>query len=168
MRHVISAIVENKPGVLSHISEMFSSRGYNIDSLSVNTTESKDISRITLFVEGDDTILEQVRKQLGKLIDVIKVQDFSREDHVQREIMLIKVSADASKRTELFQIAEVFEGKIVDISQKDLVIEIAGPEAKMGALIEILRTYGIKETARTGCIAMARSTKGNVEKRNVK
>ena len=101
MRHVMSAIVENKPGVLAHIAELFSSRGYNIDSLSVNTTEDRQLSTITLFVEGDDAILEHVRKQLGKVIDVVKVQDFSRENYVQREVMLIKVTATAAKRTEI-------------------------------------------------------------------
>jgi len=160
MRHVISAVVENKPGVLAHVAEMFSSRGFNIDSLSVNSTENEAISRITLFVEGDDEILEQIRKQLNKIIDVIKVRDFSREDHVQRETMLIKVTASTGKRTEIFQIAEVFGGKIVDISAKDLIMEVTGPEGKIEALIEILRSYGIKEVARTGCIAMARSPKG--------
>ena len=164
MRHVISAVVQNKPGVLSHIAEMFSGRGYNIDSLSVNSTENEQISRVTLFVEGDDTILEQVRKQLGKIIDVLKVQDFSKEDFVQRETMLIKVTATPGKRTEIFQIAEVFKGKIVDIAAKDLIMEITGPEAKIKALIEILRSYGIKEVARTGCIAMARSPKGMEKK----
>jgi acetolactate synthase-1/3 small subunit len=155
----MSAIVQNRPGVLSHIAEMFSSRGYNIDSLSVNTTEDENISRITVFVEGDDSILEQIRKQLGKIIDVVKVQDFSKKDYVQRESMLIKLSAAPGKRTEIFQIAEVFEGKIVDISETDLMIEATGPEGKIEALIEVLRRFGIKEVARTGCIAMARTPK---------
>lgn len=157
MRHVMSAVVENKPGVLAHIAGLFSSRGYNLDSLSVNATEDKNLSRITLFVEGDDAILEQVRKQLGKIIDVLKVQDFSKENHVQREMMLIKVKATSAKRTEIFQIAEVFEGKIVDIAEEILVIEVSGPEQKIEAMIDVLRPYGIKEVARTGCIAMARS-----------
>jgi acetolactate synthase-1/3 small subunit len=155
----MSAIVENKPGVLAHMAGLFSSRGYNIDSLSVNATEDPNLSRITLFVQGDDTILEQVRKQLSKLIDVIKVQDFSQENYVQREIMLIKVNAPAGKRTEIFEISEVFKGEVVDISPQNVIIEVTGPEQKIEALIDVLRPYGIKEVSRTGCIAMARDFK---------
>ena len=117
------------------------------------------MSTITLFVEGDDAILEQVRKQLGKVIDVVKVQDFSRENYVQREVMLIKVTATAAKRTEIFQIMEVFGGKVVDIAEGAVIIEVSGPEEKIEAFIEVLRPYGIKEVARTGCIAMTRSRK---------
>ncbi|MFH1707017.1 MAG: acetolactate synthase small subunit [Planctomycetota bacterium] len=159
MRHVMTAIVENKPGVLASIVGLFSGRGYNIDSLSVNSTEDPAQSRVTVFVEGDDGILEQVRKQLSKLIDVIKVQDFSREKYVQRETMLVKVHALPAKRTEIFHLTEMFGGKIVDISEDSLVIEVTGPEEKVVAFVEVARPYGIKEVARSGCIAMARTVK---------
>ena len=156
MRHVISAIVENKSGVLAHIAGLFSSRGFNIDSLTVGRTENPALSRMTIVVAGDDAILEQVRKQLGKVIDVIKVSDFAGKDVVQREEALIKVACDNDHRQQVISLVEVFQGKVVDISTTDMMIEISGPEAKIDAFVEMMRPFGIKETVRTGMVAMAR------------
>jgi len=157
MRHVISAMVQNKPGVLAHIAGLFSSRGFNIDSLTVGRTEKPDLSRMTIVVSGDDAVLEQVRKQLGKVIDVIKVTDFSGKDIVQRDLCLVKVNAPATRRQEIIGLIEIFRGKVVDISSGDLVVEISGPENKVEAFVELCRSYGIKELVRTGVVAMART-----------
>ena len=156
MRHTISAIVENKPGVLAHIAGLFAGRGFNIDSLAVGETEDPARSRMTVVVRGDDAVLEQVRKQLGKIIDVIKVQDYSGEKVVERDLMLIKVSARPEKRGEIFEIVEVFRAKVVDIGPRHLTLEASGPEAKIEALIDLLKPYGIKEVVRTGRIALPR------------
>jgi len=156
MRHIISAIVENKPGVLAHIAGLFAGRGFNIDSLAVGETEDPTRSRMTVVVRGDDAVLEQVRKQLGKIVDVIKVSDFAGEDIVERDLMLIKVGVRPEKRGEVFEVASVFRGKVVDIGAKHLTIEIAGPEKKIEAFIDLLKPYGIKELARTGRIALGR------------
>jgi len=163
MRHIISAIVENKSGVLAHVAGLFASRGFNIDSLSVAETEKPDMSRITLVTAGDDRILEQIRKQLGKVIDVIKVQDFSGVDYVERGLLLIRVKAGASERSEIMEIANVFRGKIVDISPLGLTIELSGPKQKIDAFVMLMKPYGIKEVVRSGLIAMARDvqTKNN-------
>jgi len=156
MRHIISAVVENKPGVLAHIAGLFAGRGFNIDSLAVGETEDPGRSRMTVVARGDDAILEQVRKQLGKIIDVIKVQDFSGLKVVERDLMLIKVSARPEKRGEIFEIVEVFRGKVVDIGPKHLTLEVSGPEDKINAFIDLLKPYGIKEVVRTGRIALVR------------
>jgi acetolactate synthase-1/3 small subunit len=156
MRHVISALVQNVPGVLSHISGMLASRGYNIDSLAVGETEDPARSRMTVVVRGDDAVLEQVRKQLGKIIDVIKVTDYSDSKIVERDLMLVKVSATPEKRGEIFEIVDVFRGKVVDIGPKHLTLEVSGPEEKVNAFVDLLRPYGIKEVVRTGRIALAR------------
>jgi acetolactate synthase-1/3 small subunit len=156
MRHVISAIVENKPGVLAHIAGLFAGRGFNIDSLAVGETEDAARSRMTVVVRGDDAVLEQVRKQLGKIIDVIKVTDYSDTNIVERDLMLAKVSARPEKRGEIFEIVGVFRGKVVDIGPKHLTLEVSGPEEKIDAFIDLLRPYGIKEVVRTGRIALAR------------
>jgi acetolactate synthase-1/3 small subunit len=158
MRHIISAIVENKPGVLAHIAGLFAGRGFNIDSLAVGETEDPTRSRMTVVVRGDDAVLEQVRKQLGKIVDVIKVSDFAGEDIIERDLMLIKVGVRPEKRGEVFEVASVFRGKIVDIGAKHLTIEIAGPEKKIEAFIDLLKPYGIKELARTGRIAIGRGS----------
>ena len=158
MRHIISAIVENKPGVLAHIAGLFAGRGFNIDSLAVGETEDPARSRMTVVVRGDDAVQEQVRKQLGKIVDVIKVSDFADEDIVERDLMLIKVGVRPEKRGEVFEVASVFRGKIVDIGAKHLTIEIAGPEKKIEAFIDLLKPYGIKELARTGRIALGRGS----------
>ena len=156
MRHIISAVVENKPGVLAHLAGLFAGRGFNIDSLAVGETEDPARSRMTVVVRGDDAVLEQVRKQLGKIIDVIKVQDFSGAEYVERDLALIKVAVRPEKRGEVFEICEVFRGKIVDIGPKHLTIEISGPEKKVEAFIDLLKPYGIREVVRTGRIAIAR------------
>lgn len=157
MRHVISALVENKPGVLARIVGLFSARGFNIESLAVGETEDPEISRLTVVVGGDESILEQVRKQLGKVVDVIKVQDISEERFVERDLMLLKVSAPAAKRAELIEIANVFRAKAVDLGDKTIMFEITGPEEKINAFIRLMRPYGIKELARTGRIAVLRN-----------
>jgi len=156
MRHVISAIVENKPGVLAHIAGLFAGRGFNIDSLNVGETEDPERSRLTVVARGDDAVLEQVRKQLGKIIDVIKVVDFSGTETVERDLMLIKVAANPEKRGEIFEIVEVFRGKVVDIGPKHLTLEVSGPEKKVEAFVDLMKPYGIKELVRTGRVALAR------------
>ena len=156
MRHVISAIVENKPGVLAHIAGLFAGRGFNIDSLAVGETEDPTRSRMIVVARGDDAVLEQIRKQLGKIIDVIKVTDFSGTDTVERDLMLIKVAVNADRRGEVFEIAEVFRGKVVDIGPKHLTLEVSGPEKKIEAFVDLVKPYGIKELVRTGRIALAR------------
>ncbi|KAB2831962.1 MAG: acetolactate synthase small subunit, partial [Candidatus Brocadia sp.] len=145
MRHVISLLVENKVGVLARITCLISGRGFNIDSLAVGETDNPALSRMTIVVRGDDAILEQVRKQLGKIIDIIKVIDFTSEEFVERDLMLLKVNVPAGKRGEIIEIVEIFRGKIIDVSQKDLVIELAGAEDKLEAMINLMRPYGIKE-----------------------
>ncbi len=159
MKHIISALVENKPGVLAHVSGMFAARAFNIDSLVVGRTEDPNLSRMTIIVNGDDRILEQVRKQLAKVIPVVKVQDFAGEPVVMRDLMLISISAPPAKRPEILAVIEMFKGKVVDIGLKYLMIEISGPEEKIEAFIELCRPYGIKSVARTGTIAMSRQSK---------
>jgi acetolactate synthase-1/3 small subunit len=158
MRHVLSALVQNQPGVLAHISGMLASRGFNIDSLAVGETEKADLSRITFVVHGDDGVLEQVRKQLDKIITVVKVQDISSEDFVERDLMLIKVTAAPEKRNEIVLLVEMFRGRVVDISSENLMIEISGTERKIETFIDLMRPYGILELARTGRIALVRGT----------
>jgi acetolactate synthase-1/3 small subunit len=160
MRHVLSALVQNRPGVLAHISGMLASRGFNIDSLAVGETEAPQLSRVTFVVHGDDAELEQVRKQLDKLITVVAVQDISSEDFVERDLMLIKVKASPQQRTEIVLLVEMFRGRIVDISPENLMIEISGQERKIEAFIELMRPYGILELARTGRIALVRGVPG--------
>ena len=156
MKHVISALVENKVGVLAHIAGLFSGRGFNIDSLTVGITENPRFSRMTIVAGGDDAILEQIRKQLGKVIDVVKVQDLSLQDHVQRDLMMVKVNAPPAKRTEIAALVDVFRGNILDVSSKEMVIELSGDESKLEALTDLLRPYGVKELVRTGVVAMVR------------
>ncbi len=156
MRHVISVFVENKPGVLSHIAGLFAGRGFNIDSLAVGETEDPGRSRMTIVVRGDDAVLEQVRKQLEKMIDVIRVTDFGDADRVERDLMIIKVSVKPEKRGEIFEVVEVFRGKVVDIGPRHLSIELSGPEKKVEAFVDLMKPYGIREVVRTGRIAMAR------------
>jgi acetolactate synthase-1/3 small subunit len=155
-RHTFAVLVENKFGVLGRITGLFSARGFNIESLSVAETEDPTVSRITLVTEGDAKILEQVHKQLNKLIDVIKVTDLSEESHVDRELVLIKVNAEAETRAEVLRIAEIFRGKIVDATPKTYILEVTGDEEKIQAVIDLLKPLGIKEMVRTGKIAIAR------------
>ena len=157
--HTISVLVENHFGVLKKVSGLFSARGYNIASLSVGMTEDPTISRMTIVVEGDEYILEQVKKQLNKLIDVIKVVDLTQKQTIERELILIKIEAPATKRAEIMEIVDVFRAKIVDISHKDMVIEATGSLAKVTAFINLVQPFGIKELARTGKVAMERGKK---------
>jgi acetolactate synthase-1/3 small subunit len=159
MKHIISALVENKPGVLAHVAGMFAARAFNIDSLVVGRTEVPDLSRMTIVVVGDDRVVEQVRKQLAKIVPVVKVQDFAGEPVVARDLMLISVSAPPEKRPEICSLIEMFKGKVVDIGPKVLMVEVSGPESKIEAFINACRPYGIKSVARTGTIAMPRPTK---------
>jgi acetolactate synthase-1/3 small subunit len=159
MRHVINVIVENKPGVLAHISSLFAARGYSIDSLAVGETEDPSVSRMTIVTRGDDQIIEQITKQLRKLISTLKVQDLGEADFIERDLVLIKVNVPTGKRGEILEIADIFRGNIVDVGQKDLVVELSGQESKIQAAIELLGPYGIKELARTGSIAMVRGAK---------
>ena len=159
MKHIISALVENKPGVLAHIAGMFAARAFNIDSLVVGRTEDPKLSRMTIVVIGDDRVLEQVRKQLAKIVPVVKVQDFVGQPVVARDLMLITISAAPEKRSELFALIEMFKGRVVDIGQKFIMVEVSGPEAKIEAFINICKPYGIKNVARTGTIAMPRQAK---------
>ena len=155
-RHLLSALVQNQPGVLAHVSGMFASRGFNIESLAVGETENPVLSRITVVVMGDDRHLEQVRKQLEKIVTVVKVHDISREDYVERDLMLIKIKAPPALRPEITALVQIFRGRILDVSPDQLMIEISGQEKKIEAFIEHARHYGIQELARTGRIALVR------------
>ncbi len=156
MQHVISVLVENRFGVLSHIAGLFSSRGFNIDSLAVGETQDPTISRMTIIVTGDDKIIEQVNKQLNKLIDVIKVQDITEDEYLDRELVLVKINCTSQTRGEIVQIIEIFKAKIIDVNQKTLTAEIAGPQDKIGAFLDLVKPFGIKELVRTGRIAITR------------
>ena len=159
MKHIISALVENKPGVLAHVAGMFAARAFNIDSLVVGRTDDPELSRMTIVVVGDDRVVEQVRKQLAKIVPVVKVQDFAGQPLVARDLMLIAISAPPEKRPEVLSLIEMFKGKVVDIGQKFVMVEISGPEAKIEAFINVCKPYGIKSLARTGTIAMPRHAK---------
>lgn len=159
MKHTLAVLVENKSGVLSRVASLFSRRGYNIDSLAVGVTEDPEISRMTIVVQGDDQVLEQVTKQLNKLVDVIKVSDIGVDDAVERELALIKVSADVTARAEIIQIANIFRARIVDVSPKSITVEVTGDEGKIDAIEKLLRQFGIKEMVRTGKIALVRGSK---------
>lgn len=157
MRHVLSATVQNVPGVLAHISGMLASRGYNIDSLAVGETADPQLSRMTFVVVGDNRVLEQVRKQLEKIVTVVQVIDVSSQDYVERDLMLIKVGAAGGvERSEIRELVEIFRGRIVDVGPLDIMIEISGRENKIEAFIERMRPYTITELVRTGRIAMVR------------
>jgi acetolactate synthase-1/3 small subunit len=157
-RHVLSVLVQNQPGVLAQVSGMFASRGFNIDSLAVGETENPHFSRITVVVMGDDRHLEQVRKQLEELVPVVKVQDVSSEDNVERDLMLIKIKVPAGARPEIQALVQIFRGRIVDVSSDALMVEISGQEKKIEAFIESVRQYEILELARTGRIALVRGS----------
>lgn len=156
MKHIISALVLNKPGVLARVAGMFAARAFNIDSLAVGRTESPELSRMTIVVIGDDKVVEQVRKQLAKMVSVVKVQDFVGQDMVARDLMLITVSAAAESRPELLALIEMFNAKVVDIGTKFVMVEVCGPENKIEAFIDSCRPYGVKSVVRTGTVAMAR------------
>jgi len=155
-KHVITALVQNEPGVLAHVAGMFAARGYNIDSLVVGRTEDPELSRMTIVVIGDEQTLEQVRKQLAKVVAVVKVRDFKEVDYVERDLILIRITAQQEKRSEVVELVNLFRGRIVDVSPLSLLVELAGAEQKLEAFIEMVRPYGIRELARTGIIAMPR------------
>lgn len=160
MRHVLSAVVQNVPGVLAHVSGMLASRGYNIDSLAVGETEDPNLSRMTFVVVGDDNVLGQVRKQLEKIVTVVRVDDISAQDFVERDLMLIRVRAGGGLST-VRELTEIFRGKIVDVGGEEVIVEIAGPERKIESFIDLMRPLGIIELVRTGRIAMVRSAGRN-------
>jgi acetolactate synthase-1/3 small subunit len=159
MRHVISVLVDNEPGVLSRISGLFSGRGFNIESLNVAETLDPSISRMTLVTRGNDQIVEQIIKQLNKLVNVIKVLDLTGSDYVEREMALIKVTAEATSRAEVLRIVDIFRGRVVDVSQKSFTLEITGDEKKIQAVIDLLAPIGITEIVRTGKVAIPRVRK---------
>jgi acetolactate synthase-1/3 small subunit len=163
MKHIISALVENKPGVLAHVAGMFAARAFNIDSLVVGRTEDPKLSRMTIVVVGDDRVVEQVRKQLAKIVPVVKVQDFAGQPVVARDLMLITISAPPDKRPEILSLIEMFKAKVVDIGAKQLMVEVSGPETKIEAFIDACKPYGIKNVARTGTIAMPRQGPSEVK-----
>ena len=157
MRHTISVLVENKFGVLTRIAGLFSGRGYNIDSLNVGPTQDPTTSRMTIVTRGDDATLDQIVKQLNKLTDVIKVQDFPDGEYVDRELVLVKVSVDSKTRAEVMQITDIFRAKIVDVQPRSLTVEITGNESKIEKFLELMKTFGIMDLTRTGKIALPRS-----------
>ena len=159
MRHTISVLLQNKPGVLSRVTGLFSGRGFNIESLSVAPTLEKEVSCLTLVTKGDEAIIEQITKQLHKLIDVIKVTDMSEHEYVEREMALIRVKAEASSRAEVLRVIDIFRGKVVDVGQKSYAVEVTGSPTKIKAIIDILRPIGIQEIVRTGAVAMTRAAK---------
>lgn len=164
MRHVISALVLNEPGVLARVAGMFSARGFNIDSLVVGRTENPELSRMTIVATADDNTLEQVRKQLAKLVEVVKVRDFTGSAYVERDLMLVTVNVGPDKRSEVLEITSLFRGRVVDVARDSVMVELSGTEDKLEACVELLRPYGIEELARTGVIAMARGTQMTKDK----
>ncbi|MHB1001749.1 MAG: acetolactate synthase small subunit [Armatimonadota bacterium] len=159
MQHTITVLVENRPGVLARVSGLFARRGFNIESLAVSITDDPSISRMTIVVNEDDNVLEQITKQLHKLIDVIKVVDYQDIPIVQRELAMIKVNAEASNRAEIMQIVDIFRAKIIDISDKTFTIEVTGGVDKVDAIEKLLEPYGIPELVRTGRIALMRGAR---------
>ncbi len=156
MRHVIMALVQNQPGVLAHVAGMFAARGFNIDSLVVGRTDDPELSRMTIVAIGDDHVLEQIRKQLEKIVTVVKVRDFQQASYVERDLMLVRVHATSEKRPEVVDLVNLFRGRVVDVARKSVMVELSGPEEKIEAFVDLVRPYGITELARTGVIAMRR------------
>lgn len=156
MRHTISVLVENKFGVLTRVAGLFSARGFNIESLAVAETMDPTVSRMTIVTQGNEQVIEQITKQLNKLVDVIKVSDLSGENFIDREMVLVKVAAQESTRAEVLRIVDIFRGKVVDVSPGSYVIEVTGDEEKIGAILGLLQPLGIREVVRTGKVAMAR------------
>ena len=159
MKHTLAILVENKSGVLTRVAGLFSRRGYNIESLAVGVTDNPDISRMTIVVSGDDHVLEQVSKQLNKLIDVIRVSDLAPDETIERELAFFKVKVDKGNRSEIMQIVDVFRAQIVDVGVKSLIVAVTGTDDKIEAIEQLLRNFGIIEEARTGMIAMNRGSK---------
>ena len=168
MTHIISVLVENHFGVLARVAGLFSARGYNIDSLAVGETEDPHISRMTIVAKGDLRILDQIIKQLNKLVDVLKVQDITKDDHIARELVLVKVKCERKYRAEIMQIISTFRAKVVDVSHGHAVVEVTGQEGKVDALLESMEPYGILEVARTGLIALGRSSEVVYKKKSAK
>jgi len=161
-KHTLSVMVENEPGVLSRVAGLFSGRGFNINSLNVAPTLEKGVSLMTIVAEGDDAIIEQIVKQLRKLIPTIKVKDLTELKSVEREMVLLKVNAEDSKRAEILRIVDIFRCKVVDVSVDELTIEVTGDQGKIGAIVNLLTRFGIKEIARTGYVAMQRSMQNDL------
>lgn len=167
MKHTISALVENEFGVLARVANMFAARGYNIECLTVAETLDPTVSHMTIVTSGDDKIIEQILKQLNKLINVIKVTDVTETDHVERELVLIKVAAEGDRRAEALRLVEIFRAKVVDVSPDSLMIEITGDENKLRAVTELFKNLGIREIVRTGKVAMQRSQKTRAARKPV-
>lgn len=165
MRHTISVLVDNKPGVLARVAGLFSARGFNIESLSVNETLDPTMSQMTIVTRGDDRILEQINKQLNKLIDTVKVIDFETKKYsfIERELALIKVSVDGQRRSEVLSIISIFRAKVVDVSRTHYTVEVTGDEDKINAIIELLRPIGIKEVVRSGKVTLLREIKARAK-----
>jgi len=163
-KHTIAILVENKFGVLSRVAGLFSARGYNIESLSVGETVDPVVSRMTVVVRGDEFVIEQVMKQLHKLIDVIKVSDLTDDSHVERELVLIRVNAEPQHRAEVLRVADLFRAKVIDVTPLSFVLEATGDEGKLEALIELLKPMGVQELVRTGKVAIARGPKTRAKK----
>ncbi|NLN28662.1 MAG: acetolactate synthase small subunit [Firmicutes bacterium] len=156
MKHILSILVQNRPGVLARVAGLFSRRGYNIESIAVGTTEDPDVSRMIIVVDAEERIVELIAKNVHKLIDVLKVQNLTHESYIDRELVLIKVNATPRTRSEIMQIVSIFRAHIVDVSDQSLVVEVTGDEGKIDAIVSLLRPFGIKEMVRTGRVAMAR------------
>ena len=161
MRHILTALVMNEPGVLSHVANMFSARGFNIDSLVVGRTEDPNLSRMTIVVIADERTLDQVRKQLAKIVTVVKVRDYKDSPYVSRDLMLVKLGVTSRTRSEIIELADLFRGRVVDVGHQAIMVELSGEEDKLDAFVELVRPYGIRELARTGVIAMARGVQGS-------
>ncbi|MBI5178023.1 MAG: acetolactate synthase small subunit [Nitrospinae bacterium] len=159
MRHTISILVENRFGVLTRVAGLFSGRGFNIESLTVAETQDPQVSRMTIVTRGEDRIIEQINKQLNKLIDVIKVTDVTAEEHVERELVLIKLNAEEKNRPEILRMTDIFRGKVVDVSARSYTVEITGSDSKIKAFLEMVRPLGIQEVARTGKVAISRGAR---------
>ena len=163
MKHTLSVIVEDEAGVLSRIASLFARRGFNIESLAVGPAEQEGVSRITMVVPGDDRIIEQLTKQLYKLVNVLKVQDLTEIPCVERELMLLKVNATSSNRSEIIELSQIFRARIVDVSEDSLTLEVVGDPGKMVAIVQVLKKFGLREIARTGKISITRESGVNTE-----
>ncbi|BAZ54071.1 acetolactate synthase 3 regulatory subunit [Nostoc sp. NIES-4103] len=163
MKHTLSVLVEDEAGVLSRISSLFARRGFNIESLAVGPAEQGGVSRITMVVPGDDRVIEQLTKQLYKLVNVLKVQDITETPCVERELMLLKVNATSSNRSEVIELAQIFRARVVDVAEDSLTLEVVGDPGKMVAIVQVLQKFGLREIARTGKIALTRESGVNTE-----
>ncbi len=164
MAHLFSCIVQNKAGVLARVAGLFAGRGFNIDSLTVGTTDDPKVSRMTIATQGDEQVLEQIRKQLSKLVDTVRVYDLGDVPRVERDLVLVKVNAQPSRRADILQIVDLYRGRTVDVGRNEMILELTGAEDKIESFIEMLKPFGIKELARTGRIAMARGPRPAGEK----